>query len=114
MVRLLADPPNTTFVPGMRVGFDEVADSVNKVAGVPESAIVNGIATGTASSRTVRLVNPVIVGSALAVARTLTTKVRVNVLLVVWPSSTVTVIIEVPVVLLGGRNVSVPVVFGLV
>src|SRR5260221_10967408 len=95
-VRLLPLPPKTMLDTGARTGLDDCAASTSRLAGVVSSPIVNGMAGVGVSSAVVRLAMAERLGAALAKGLMCTTKLWLKVLLVAWPSVTVTVIVAVP------------------
>src|SRR5258706_1936255 len=101
-------PPKTMLAFGSRSGLEDVPDRVNNVVGVVESPMVKAMGPAEVSSLMLGLEIAEMVGFALPVARTFTTKVRLNVLLMAWPSLTVTVIVAVPVTLFCGRKLRRP------
>ena len=109
-VRFPAVPPRTMSPSCTRDGLDEVAVTVRLVAVVSVSLIVNGIAGVVVLTRMVRLVMAEMTGRRFTVA----VNVRVTMLLLVPPSSTVIVTVAEPDALATGVNESEPVAFGLV
>src|SRR5229473_3173702 len=111
-MRIVPLPSNKTLAFGTKVVLVELAVTVNRNGGVSTSATMNGMVTGV-SSLVVWLATAEIVGGA-STALTVTVKLRVTTLFERPPSFTVTVIVAVPVALVTGLNVNVPVPFGLV
>ena len=106
--RFAPDPPSTMFALGRRVGLEDVAARVKPAAAVSMSPMTNGMAAVEVFSLIVWFAISEMIGRSFAPA-TLTEKVRVTVLFWLWPSLTVTVIVAVPVALVVGRSVNVPV-----
>ncbi len=111
-MRFVPLPSNKTLAFGTNVVLVELAVTVNRNGGVSTSATMNGMVMGV-SSLVLWLATEEIVGGT-STALTVTLKLRVATLLERPPSFTVTVIVAVPVALVTGLNVNVPVPFGLV
>src|SRR5438552_1381401 len=94
--RFAPEPPRAILALGTRVGLDELAETARLAGGGTPSA---GVET---SSSVVWLAMAEMVGTALALGRTKTVKLRLNRLLVAWMSLTVTVRTAVPVALVLG------------
>src|SRR6266487_3442829 len=111
-VRLLPLPLKNRFVLAIRVVLVEVAVSARLKAGVSASPMVNGTVRGVSSSVAWAL-RLEIVGEVF-IPVTVTVNRCVVWWFCGWPSSTVTVMVAVPVALLAGRRSRAPTGLGFV
>ena len=110
-VRLLPLPPNLRLEEGKRLVSEEVMARARRSTGVVSSPTVNAMVRETSSSVDWSAMGEITGGPLIPL--TVTVKLRLAVWLAVWPSSTVTMIVAVPLALGSDARLSVPVVCGL-